>query len=320
MAFNDELVFGEAQREKVALKLCLSGVTGAGKTMGALIIAKGMLSEKYPTLSEVDIWKKIAIIDTENRSGSLYVNYKKDDVVIGKYNTVNISAPFSPARYIQAMQMCEDNDIEVCIIDSLSHAWTGQGGLLDKHNDASKKAGTNSYTAWRDITPLHNKLVDKILQSEMNVIVNLRSKMEHVMEQENGKTVIKKVGMSSIFRDGIEYEFTMCFDIDNSHTTFASKDRSGIFDQRSFVIDKETGKLITRWLNEGEVVVEKKETISPEDMLDFIVTTLRSDIEEDKKAELKEIFKTNGVKSLTDATATDYDVLLLTYSEFKKAV
>ena len=320
MGYNNELILQDAQREKVALKLCLSGVTGSGKTFGALVVAYGMLKEKYPEMNDDDIWKKICLLDTENGSGSLYVNVVKDEIKLGRYKTVKISPPFTPARYIRAIEMCEEGGIEVLVIDSLSHAWSGEGGILEKQADASKKQGVNSYTAWRDITPLHNKLVNKILQTELHIINTLRVKMEHVMEKDDsGKTSVRKVGLSSVQREGMEYEFTMVFDIDNSHNSFGSKDRSGIFDQRSFKIDTNTGKDIMKWLNEGEVEVVQGDNSNPQEMLEFIVGEYKK-AENELKEKIKGIISDYGIKSLTDASAVDIDALTLAYKEVKGAI
>lgn len=320
MAYNNELILQDAQREKVALKLCLSAVTGGGKTFGGLLIAFGMMKEKYPDLTDEQVWSKVVVLDTENGSGSLYVNYNKDGIKIGRYKTIKVSPPFTPARYIRAIEMCEEAGIEVLIVDSFSHAWSGEGGILDKQADASKKAGVNSYTAWRDVTPLHNKLVNKILQTDIHIISTLRTKMEHAIEKDdNGKTIVRKIGLSSVQRDGMEYEFTMVFDIDNSHNSFGSKDRSGIFDQRSFRIDMETGRTIMRWLNEGEVEVEHGDNTMPQEMLEFIVSEYKK-AENELKEKIKGVINDYGIKSLTDASLVDIDALTLAYKEVKGAI
>jgi len=97
-----------ATRKKVKLKLNISAPSGAGKTMGALLMAKGLVGE----------WPKIAVIDTENRSASLYSH-------LGDFLTIDLSAPYSPERYIEAIDMCLKNGIECIIIDSSSHEWSG---------------------------------------------------------------------------------------------------------------------------------------------------------------------------------------------------
>lgn len=223
-----------AKRSKSKLRLGISGSAGSGKTYSALKIAYGLTKD----------WTKIAVIDTERGSADLYSDF-------GEYLTGQINAPFTPQKYIDAIHQCEQAGIEVIIIDSLSHCWNAEGGLLDEQNNIAKKSG-NSYTAWRDITPLHNKLVDTILTSTCHVIATLRSKTEYVLETNNkGKQVPKKVGMTPIFRQGIDYEFTVCLELDNEHHAVATKDRTKLFTGVDFIPDENIGIQLKEWLESG---------------------------------------------------------------------
>ena len=99
-----------------------------------------------------------------------------------------------PQRYIAAIGEAAAAGYDVLIIDSLSHAWMGKDGALELVDKAAKRnpAG-NAFAAWRDVTPLHNQLVDALLAAPLHLIVTLRSKMEYVQEKdERGKTVIRK--------------------------------------------------------------------------------------------------------------------------------
>lgn len=224
----------EATRSKSKLRLGISGSAGSGKTYSALKIAYGITND----------WSKIAVIDTERGSADLYSD-------LGHYFTGQINAPFTPQKYIDAIHQCEQSGMEVIIIDSLSHCWNAEGGLLDEQNNIAKKSG-NSYTAWRDITPLHNKLVDTILTSTCHVIATLRSKTEYVLElNSKGKQVPKKVGMTPIFRQGIDYEFTVCLELDNEHHAVATKDRTKLFTGADFVPDEKIGIELKNWLETG---------------------------------------------------------------------
>ena len=178
-------------------------------------------------MAEADIWEKLCVIDTENESGSLYVGTVVNGVRVGEYLTINLEAPFSAARYLEAIDVAEQNGVEFLIIDSLSHAWSGEGGLLDVQSNIAKRSG-NSYTAWREVTPQHNKLVDRVLQCPMHVAITLRTKTEYVIEDNgNGKKSPKKVGMAPVFRDGIEYEVTVFFELGQDHVASVTKDVSG---------------------------------------------------------------------------------------------
>ncbi|MBZ5857768.1 AAA family ATPase [Flavihumibacter profundi] len=220
-----------AQRKQAKMKLGLQGCSGSGKTMGALLLAFGLCGD----------WGKIAVIDTENHSASLYAN-------LGGYSVVNIAAPFTPEKYMDAIHLCENAGIEVIIIDSISHEWEGSGGILDIHGNM---AG-NSFTNWAKITPRHNAFVQSILQSPAHIIGTIRSKQEYVLNERNGKQVPEKVGLKGVTREGMDYEMTIVLDVDIKHHATATKDRTGLFmDKPEFTISVETGKLIANWCNQG---------------------------------------------------------------------
>lgn len=225
--------FHKAERRKAKLRLALCGVSGSGKTYSALMIAQG-------------IGGKIAMIDTENGSGELYAD-------VCDYDVCQVTAPYTPEKYIAAIHEAEAGGYNVIIVDSLSHAWAGEGGLLDKHDAISKASRSgNSYAAWREITPLHNKLVDTILQSPCHIIASMRTKTAYEIQDENGKKAPKKVGMAPVQRDGMEYEFTVVMDLSvESHIATASKDRTGIFDGQYFKPTVETGSQLLGWLESG---------------------------------------------------------------------
>ncbi len=215
--------FHKAERKKGKLRLAIAGPAGSGKTYSALLIAFG-------------IGGRVAIIDTERGSGELYDH-------LGLYDACTIDAPFEPRKYVGAIQAAEELGYGTIIIDSLSHAWSGQGGLLDTQGCIADKTG-NSWSAWRQVTPKHNELVDTMLQSKCHVIATMRSKMEYTQVEENGKKQVKKLGMSPIQRDGMEYEFTVFMDLDHAHMATTTKDRTTLFDGKYFVPGIGTGKLL----------------------------------------------------------------------------
>lgn len=229
------MAFRKAERKQVKLKIGISAPSGAGKTYSALLIAKGICGD----------WNDIAVIDTENGSAELYSH-------LGAYSVQPLSPPFTPQKYIDCIKEAEIAGFKVLIIDSLSHAWTGEGGLLDMQDKATKNSKSgNSYTAWREVTPLHNKLVDTILQSPLDIIVTTRAKAEYVIQDDGqGKKNIKKVGLAPVFRDGLEYELTTFFDMGAEHYATASKDRTGLFSE-TFIPNEETGKRFNEWRNGG---------------------------------------------------------------------
>lgn len=223
----------KAERKNTKLRLALAGASGSGKTYSALLISLGLTED----------WDKVIIIDTENGSAELYAE-------LGGYSVLPLAAPYSPERYIAAIELAEKQGFEVIIIDSLSHAWAGEGGLLEQQGKAADtKYKGNSWSAWREFTPKHNALVETMLKSKCHIIATLRTKTEYIQTEENGSKKIKKVGTVPIQRDGIEYEFAVVFDLATDHTATASKDRTGIFDRQSFNINSDTGRILRQWLS-----------------------------------------------------------------------
>ena len=223
--------FKRAERSKVKLKLAICGPSGSGKTFSSLKIATGMGG-------------RIAMIDTENESGKLYC----DQAV---FDHVSIGPPFSVDKYIGAIKEAEREGYDVLIIDSLSHAWSKAGGILD---EVDKRKGGNAFTSgWREATPMHDRFIDTILQSPIHIIACMRSKTAYDIEKdEKGKVVPVKKGREPVQRAGLEYEFTVVLDMDNiRHTAQSGKDRTGMFDGKCFVPDESTGRDLIAWLNLG---------------------------------------------------------------------
>jgi hypothetical protein len=223
-----------ATKRRAKLRLGMSGPAGSGKTYSALLIAGGLGG-------------RIGMIDTEHGSGDLYA-----DLLPEGYDVLQLTPPYSPARYIEAIHALEDAGVQTIIIDSLSHAWTGEGGSLDRQGKIADKSG-NSWQAWRQVTPEHNALVEALLQSRCHIIATMRAKTEYVQEKDDrtGKSVVRKIGLAPVMRDGIEYEFTTFFELDVNHMAFAGKDRTRLFDGTIFKPDMETGHQLLGWLDSG---------------------------------------------------------------------
>ena len=246
----------KATRKKVKLRLGLSAVSGGGKTYSALLLAYGLVGD----------WSKIAVIDTENNSASLYSH-------LGEYNALELSAPYTPERYIQAIKACEDAGMECIIIDSITHEWDGKGGILEIHSSMTG----NSFTNWSSITPRHQKFIDAILQSSCHVITTVRRKTEYEMIKDGSKTKVEKAGLKEVTREGFEYELTVNFNLDEKHNCTASKDRTGLFmDKPFFTITSETGKLIKEWCESG---VDVKVAQSNQEALHLSTIEAMTDIE-----------------------------------------
>ena len=220
-----------ASRRKVKLRLNLASPSGFGKTYGALLIAFGITNN----------WDKIAVIDTEHDSASLYSH-------LGNFKTLSLSPPFTPDRYIEAIKVCEQADMEVIIIDSITHVWKGEGGLLEYQNALGGR-----YQDWAKATPLYQRWLNAILDSKCHVITTNRKKQGYNMITEGNKTKVEKAGLDDEIRDGYDYEVTVALEITNDkHMARASKDRTNLFAGKpDFVITPETGKKLLDWCNSG---------------------------------------------------------------------
>lgn len=229
----------KAAREQVKIKIGLAGSAGSGKTASSLLLGYGIVGD----------WSKIALIDTENRSSELYAGAKFGDVTIGDFNVIHIAPPFTPEKYIEAMDMClKASEIELIILDSMSQEWDGKGGVLEIHTNMPG----NSFTNWGKLTPRHNRFIDSIIHANKFVICTMRTKQDYVLVEKNGKQVPEKVGLKAITREGVDYEFTLVFDIDIKHHATSSKDRTNLFmDKPDFVVTPETGMTIKKWCESG---------------------------------------------------------------------
>lgn len=224
----------KATRKKSKLRLNISGPSGSGKTYSALLMAYGLVGD----------WSKIAVVDTENGSASLYEH-------LGGFNAIDLQAPFSPERYIEAIDTCIQAGMECVILDSSSHEWSGPGGCLEINEKlAAAKYKGNTWSAWSQTTPRHDAFVQKVLQSPVHIITCTRSKMETVMTDDKK---VKKLGMKDVQREGWEYELTVSLNLDrDTHTATASKDRTELFEKLDpFVITESTGKMIKAWCDKG---------------------------------------------------------------------
>jgi hypothetical protein len=222
----------KATRKTTKLRLGLSGASGFGKTYSALLLAKGMVEDT----------EKIAVIDTENGSASLYSH-------LFDFNVIELQAPYSPERYIEAIKTCERAGMEVIIIDSITHEWDGSGGCLEEY----EKLG-GRYQDWAKITPRHRAFIDAILQSKCHVITTVRRKQDYDMVKgDKGKLEVQKVGTKEVTREGFEYEVTINFElINDKHLAKASKDRTGLYMGRpEFTISEATGKELKKWCETG---------------------------------------------------------------------
>ena len=287
-------VIRKATRRKAKLRLALLGPTGSGKTYSSLLLAFG-------------IGKKIGIIDTENNSADLYSD-------LGNYDVITLDAPYTVVSYREAIRAFEDAGYDVIIIDSLSHAWSGAGGLLDKKSKLDAGGG-NPYINWGKISPEQNALVDQILQSPVHMIVTMRVKMEYVLEKnDRGKEVPVKKGLQPVQRDGLEYEFTVVMDVDSNHVASTTKDRTNLFNGWADTITQRTGEKLLQWLNAGDDSTPKyvsRETPKPaapsdEELIARLVGALKAAATAER---VQELMDSDAAKGLVERHPDNSDLM-----------
>lgn len=240
---SNVLTFTKAVKRQEKLRMAIDGPSGGGKTWTSLTIGTYLADQ---------VGGRIAVIDSERGSAKKYAS---------DFDFDHLSLPDSnPHTYIGAIGVAAREAYSVLIVDSLSHAWEG---TLELKDDVAKRSRSgNSFDAWREVTPVHNDLVDAMLRFPGHVIVTMRTKTAYVIEEyedANGRTKTKpvKLGLKPIQRDGVEYEFDVVGDIDIENTLVISKTRcselAGAVIRRPGV---DLAKTLMAWLDDGEAVVD----------------------------------------------------------------
>lgn len=259
----EEFVIERAERRQARLRLALAGSSGGGKTTSALLVARGIVETMLEQgLLSGTVEGKIGVIDTERKSAQLYSH-------LVQFDTIPLAPPYSPERYIGALHALERVGCAVIILDQISHAWAGDGGVLSLLSKFKANANGNEFSAWQDATPVQDQFVDAILQSPAHIICTLRSKTEWVLEEQTnrqGRTVKvpKRVGMKPIQRDGIEYEFTTMLQLDpRTHLATVVKNRCPVFrDTESYLLSASHGRALAEWMLAGSPDAQASEPVS----------------------------------------------------------
>lgn len=275
-------MFKKACKKQQKLRLLLEGASGSGKTYSALLIAKAM-------------GKKIAVIDTEKGSASLY-----DKLV--DFDVCELKPPFTPESYILAIKEAEKAGYDVLIIDSISHEWSGKGGCLDIQSGLGGR-----YQDWAKVTPRHNAFIETILQSNLHIIATARTKADYETTNQNGKMKVEKVGLKTEQRDGLDFEFTLVFRLNENHFASATKDRTSLFNGKESIIDENIGKSLLEWLNDGSNESENK----PNNDLDIFAAVAEcNNVEELNALWLEHNKKVSDIETLKNLCACRKEEIL----------
>lgn len=220
-----------------------------------MLLAYGMMKEAYPTLSEEDIWNKICVIDTEHKRALLYANNTIKGFKIGSFRYIPFEAPYSTVRYQDAIELAKKNGCEVVILDSLSHAWEGIGGILDQQQELGGR-----FQDWKAMKPIIKEFIKSLTENDIHIIATLRAKQEYQAEKDdNDKLQIKKMGLKPIQKDDLEYEFMIVLRTEQNHIAIPTKDNSNLLNENGELITPEHGAKIYQWLELGIDVKEEEE-------------------------------------------------------------
>ncbi len=227
-------------RQQARARISLTGPAGSGKTFTALRMAQGF-------------GQRIAVIDTERGSAAKYSELFDFDVLE--------MVECSPVNYVKAIKLAERSGFDVIVLDSLSHAWNGRGGALELVDKAQRRYRGNSFAAWKDVTPLHNAMVEALISCKSHLICTMRAKTEYVLqENRQGRQVPVKVGLAPVQRDGIEYEFDIAGHLDHEHNMRITKTRCPALDGQIFhKPGKDISGLILDWL--GQTPTPQKQAV-----------------------------------------------------------
>lgn len=254
----------DAVREQLVGSIGFIGASGAGKTLGMLKIAYGFISKKYPKLSDEAKWHKIGVIDTEHERSKIYAGTTSFGIDVGSFKHLDFEAPYTVERLDAAIKHLKDeHKVEIIIVDSTSHFWDGQGGILDLQQSFG-----GTFAAWQQTNPHYAHFVSLVTGEKygIDMLNGMRAKQHYeVSQSEIGKLQVQKMGLKPVQRDSLEYEFHIVFNIDMDHIATPMKDNSGMFNTvPPAQIEQEYGEKLFLWLKEGkDVKAEEKAEKQP---------------------------------------------------------
>ncbi|MFF2954301.1 ATP-binding protein [Kitasatospora sp. NPDC057965] len=240
--------FAPATREQAKARIALEGPSGSGKTYTALTLATTMSP-------------RVALIDTERGSASKYAaghsgsGFTFDTLQMSKYD---------PRDLVAALATAGQAGYGAVIVDSLTHFWSGTGGMLELVDAIGKRGGGGgNFGGWKEARPFERAMIDALLAYPGHVIVTMRTKSEYVIEEDSrGKKQVRKVGTKAEQREGLEYEFDIVGDLDQENTLVVTKSRCP--ELSGAVINRPSADLATTvltWLEDGTEVPDAAELV-----------------------------------------------------------
>lgn len=246
----------KAVREAVPALIVYWGPSGSGKTYSALKTARGLVGPKG----------KIVLIDTENGRAKFYAD------MVGGWEHIDFQPPHSPQRYTEAMKVAEDAGADAIIIDSMSHCWDGEGGVLDMADNAKAASGKalTGLAKFKAPKTAFKRMMNNLLRSPVNVIFCLRAKQLSVQVGQGADAKILDKGLTPICERNFIFESTVSVLLGPDHKpVFQNTDDlkcnpavpsvkvpegAAAAIKRGAYLDETTGSAIAAWLGGGEAV------------------------------------------------------------------
>ena len=249
------ITFTAAKRENVGLLIGLAGGTGSGKTFSAFRLASGIAGDK-----------PFAVIDTEARRALHYADQFK-------FDHAELHAPFRPDAYAEAIKAADAAGYPVIVVDSVSHVWAGDGGVLDwQEEELNRMAGDDwkkreavKMAAWIKPKMAHKKFVQSLLQCRAHLILCFRAeeKIEMVRDPETKKmSIIPKQtltgadGWVPVCEKTLPFELTVSFLMTASKPGIPQPIKLQEQHRALFPLDKpiteESGRKVSEWAAGGQ--------------------------------------------------------------------
>lgn len=249
-----------AEREKLKFSAMFMGATGSGKTVGALITAKGIVEGMFPDLDpqSAEFWNKIGIVDTEHNRSKVYADTVIGGTYIGKFSHIEFDPPYDVDGYIEAIDALKKAGCEVVIVDSITHAWDDAGGILELHQNLG-----GSFSTWAKVKPVIKKMYSAFAaDGNIHIISTVRSKIKYeAAATETGKMKVSKIGLKPIMRDDFEYEVLTALHFDEDHKVSVIKDNTQVFEE-GVLLSEGYGRELLGFLDKGvDVFALRKEKV-----------------------------------------------------------